>query len=395
MKILVIHNYYLEKGGEDRAVEAEVKMLREHGHEILFYHRSNKDIKNLGLFRRAEFLWKNMRWSRESYESLQNLVRSEKPDLAHIHNIFFLLSPSVYCALREAQIPTVQTLHNYRLICPKGTFHGKKGICEKCLRSGPAAAAVLRRCWRGSFILTAALAGLLRGKYKGRTLRESADAFIALSGFSRDKFAEAGFPGKKLFIKPNFVDCRFSPEKKEGYGLFVGRLADYKGIDTLLKAYERLAKHHLKVVGDGPMLKGLKKRLKKAKNVQLLGALSHKETLGYLAKASFVVFPSECYENMPLVIIESMAAGVPVVASDLGAMKELIEDNVSGILFKPRDAQDLAGKIEFLAGNRRLIEQLGANARRSYEARFTGEINYGILMDIYNKAIAANKNEKN
>lgn len=390
MKILVIHNQYLEKGGEDRVVDSEIKMLRDSGNEVVFYLCSNKDIKGFSFFNKIKFLFKDISWNTRSYEEIKKLVNKEKPDVAHIHNIFVLLGPTAYFALKEASIPIVHTLHNYRLICLKGTFYAKNRICEDC-SSEKFFKAVLKRCWRGSFLLTFFLARMLSKNTKNRAFRDVPDAFITLSKFSRNKFREAGFSEDKLFVKPNFVDFKFNEEKKENYGLFLGRLVDYKGVDTLLKAYAKLDKHYLKIIGDGPMFTEVERRIKNLKNVELLGALPHEEAINYLKKAAFIVFPSECYENMPLAIIESLACGTPVVATNLGVMKELIEDNVTGLLFKSQNPDDLIKKIKFLTDNSELCGKMKINARKSYEARFTRQINYDILMNIYNKAISNNK----
>lgn len=386
MKILVIHNQYLEKGGEDRVVDAEIKMLKDSGNQVVCYKCSNNDIKSFGFFKKIKFLFKDINWNRKSYEEIKKMAREEKPDLAHIHNIFIYLSPSVYFALKETGIPVVQTLHNYRLICLKGTFYANNRICEDCL-SGSCMRAVFKRCWRGSFILSAFLARMLYKNTKSKMFQENVDAFITLSEFSRNKFKQAGFPEEKLFVKSNFVDFRLNEEKKENYGLFLGRLVDYKGVDALLKAYAKLDKHYLKIIGGGPMFDEVRKRIKNSKNIQLLGMLPYGEAMDYLRKAAFVVFPSECYENMPLTIIESLASGTPVIASNLGAMKELVEDNITGLLFKTQDPEDLVKKIRFLTDNNELYEKMKANARKRYEAKFTKQINCDNLMNIYNKAI--------
>lgn len=388
MKILVIHNQYLEKGGEDRVVDSEIKMLKDFGNQVVYYKCSNSDINSISFFKKIKFLFRDLNWNRQSYEEIKKLVREEKPDLAHIHNIFILLSPSIYFALKEASVPIVQTLHNYRWICLKGTFFAKR-ICEDCFR-GNRIKAVFRRCWRDSFVLSAFLARMLCKNDKSKMLQANVSAFIVLSEFSRDKFIEAGFPKEKLFVKPNFVDFEFNVVKKQNYGLFLGRLVDYKGIDTLLKAYAKLDSYNLKIIGEGPMLDEVKVRINKLRNIELLGALSHEEAMDYLKKSAFMVFSSECYENMPLVIIESLASGTPVIASNLGAMKELVEDNVTGLLFKPGDPEDLMEKIRFIMDNSELHGKMKAAARKSYEAKFTREINYGILMSIYNKAILRN-----
>lgn len=393
MKILVIHNQYLEKGGEDRVVDSEIKMLKDAGNQVVYYKCSNNDIKSFGFFKKIKFLFKDINWNRKSYEEIKRIAREEKPDLAHIHNIFIYLSSSAYFALKEVGIPVVQTLHNYRLICLKGTFYANNRICEDCL-SGNYLKAVFKKCWRDSFILSAFLAKMLYKNTKSKIFQENVDAFITLSEFSRNKFKQAGFPEDKLFIKPNFVDFKLSAEGKKRYGLFLGRLVDYKGVDTLLKAYAKLDKHYLKIIGGGPMLNEVKNRIKNSKNIQLLGALPYEEAMDYLRKAAFVIFPSECYENMPLTIIESLASATPVIASDLGAMRGLVEDNITGLLFKAHDPEDLVKKIRFLTDNNELYEKMKINARKCYEGRFTKQLNYEILMKIYNKAMVSQKNEK-
>lgn len=389
MKILVIHNRYLENGGEDRVVDSEIGMLKDHGNEVLYYCHSNEEIKNMGILARARFLFRDISWNRKSYQEIKDLVWKEKPDIAHIHNIFIYLSPSVYFALKESHIPIVQTLHNYRLICLKGTFYAKNRICEDCL-SGKLFKAVFKKCWRGSFLLTFFLARMLKNTRRN-IFRDSPDAFIALSGFSRDKFAEAGFPKEKLFVKPNFVDFKPNEENRENYGLFLGRLVDYKGVNTLVRAYNELNSYYLNIIGDGPMLDEVKKRIRNSKNIQLLGSFPHEKAMSYLRKAAFVVFPSECYENMPLAIVESLACGIPVIAANLGAMKEIIQDNITGLLFKAGDPNDLAEKIKFLMGNSNLYEKMRLGARKSYEEKFTSCINYKAIMNIYHKAMSGNR----
>lgn len=389
MKILVIHNQYLERGGEDGAVDREISMLKEFGHEVISYNRSNQELQGYGFFKKIKFLLKDIQWNPETYYNIKTLIEKERPDIAHVHNIFVFLSPSVYSALRQAKIPVVQTLHNYRFICMNGIFYNNNKVCEDCFSRK--SSGVIKRCWRGSLLLSAFLARLIEKNTRNRNFIDSCDAFIALSEFSKSKFRQAGFPEGKFTVKPNFTESDINGAAKEDYGLFVGRLAGYKGVDNLVSAYERLKDRHLKIIGEGPLFSRLKDRIKDLKNIEMLGRLGHEETLRFLNKASFLVFPSQCYENMPLVIIESFACGTPVIASNLGAMKELIEDNITGLLFKPQDTEDLRDKISRLAGNKELIEKMSLNARRVYEAKFTKQTNYDMLMKIYNKAISGYK----
>src|SRR3989338_4491025 len=198
MKILVIHNSYLERGGEDEVVDSEIKLLESFGHKIIFYRRTNKDIRKMSLFRKIKFLGKDIIWSKDTYTKIKELARKEKPDIAHVHNVHLLITPSVYYALSDEKIPVVQTLHNLRLICPKGIFYRNGGICEECPTRGHMRA-VVHRCWRNSFILTFALARMLKAHFKKKTFQDKIDAYIALSKFSKEKFVKAGLTEKKIF----------------------------------------------------------------------------------------------------------------------------------------------------------------------------------------------------
>jgi glycosyltransferase involved in cell wall biosynthesis len=226
----------------------------------------------------------------------------------------------------------------------------------------------------------------LKSHFKNNTFKKNIDAYIALSEFSRKKFIEMGLPAGKIFIKPNFLDSGMQEQSdKQDFFLFAGRLADYKGIDTLIEAF-KLSGLPLKVIGDGPKHKDVQKKIEGAGNIELLGRLPFREVLDYIRRARCVVFTSECYENMPRVIIESFACGVPVVASDFGATKELVSDRVNGLLFEASNSKSLARKTGFLAKNLELCEKFGIGARAAYEQKFTPDINYKILMDIYRTA---------
>ena len=188
MKILVVHNHYLERGGEDEAVEAEVQMLRKYGHDVIFYERSNTEIKEKSLYRKIKFSFKDIRWSKKTYHEIRSLIQKEKPDLAHIHNTFLGISPSVYDACYDENLAVVQTLHNYRFLCPNGVFYRDGHICEDCLREGMKAA-VVHKCWRGSRLLSFLIAQVVRSIRK-KSLLKHVNKFIALSQFSRQKYIE-------------------------------------------------------------------------------------------------------------------------------------------------------------------------------------------------------------
>ena len=385
MKILIIHNHWLEEGGEDRVVNSEINLLRNYGHQVVVYIRSNKEFKYLSIRDKIRFFLFDIIWSKKSYDEINDIIGKEKPDIAHIHNIFFMITPSIYYVLRDRKIPIVQTVHNYRFFCPSGIFYRKGKICEECL-DGNFIPAILHKCWRNSYILSYFFSNCLAKHFTNNTFKKKIDVYIALSKFSKNKFIEKGLAEERIFIKPNFLEID-KPEMTDdqNFFLFVGRLADYKGVDVLISAF-RISGLPLKIIGTGPRYKDMQEKTKSMPNIELIGRLPFERVLEYIRKSYCVIFPSECYENMPRVIIESFACGVPVIASNFGAAEELIEDGLNGFLFEASNSRDLAKKVSLLFDDMRLCERLGIGARTVYEQKFMPDKNYEILMDIYKKA---------
>ncbi len=383
MRILLIHNHYLEQGGEDEVVRTEKAMLKRFGHEVIFYERSNAELSHLNPLQKIRYFTRDIFWSKKTYEEVCQIINEQKPDIAHIHNTFLMISPSVYEACFEKRIPVVQTLHNYRFLCPIGTFYRKTKVCEDCLKTGKKSA-VIHRCYKNSYIASSILINIIRFFFQNKILSQKINHFIVLSEFSLKKYLDNGFPTEKFSIKPNFLD--FDPgisETQGQYALFVGGFFPYKGIRTLLKAWDKLKEDFpLKMIGDGPLFKRLKERFGKS-NIEFLGRKPFKEILEYLKGALFVIVPSECYENFPRIIVEAYACGIPVIASNLGAMKDLVKDHSHGLLFEAGNSDDLALKITHLIRNKALVQELGKNAREEYMRKYTFERNYESLMEIY------------
>jgi len=392
MKILIIHNHYLEKGGEDAVFNAEVKLLAEHGHKIILYEKSNEYIKNLTFIKKLIFVLLEPSFSKTVYREIKEIVRKERPDIAHIHNIFICITPSAYVALKEEGVPVVQTLHNYRFFCPKGTFFNKGFICERC-RNRNFFNGVVRKCWRGSYLLSFFLAKLL---YRWGSFLKMIDSYIVLSEFSRDKFSSLGIEKQKMFLKANFLTAEPKGNRQDlNYAVFIGRIVDYKGINTLMKAVKINRSFNLKVIGDGPLRKEIGDCASLYDNVEYLGQLDKDSVFEIINSSSFIIFPSECYENMPMVILESFASSKPVLASNLGAIKELVIDGVNGVLFEPGNPEDLAAKIAYLFSHKEERLIMGENAKEFYQERFNRVRNYHDLLDIYIKTINTNKNKAN
>lgn len=393
MKVLVIHSQYLERGGEDEVVNAEVKLLLEHGHKVILYKKSNEHIENLLFFRKLFFILSELIFSKAVYKELKEIIKKEKPDIAHVHNIFFSITPSAYVALKEEGVPIIQSLHNYRFFCLRGALFNKGSICEIC-NGRPLYHSVMKKCWRNSYLLSFLLSCIL---YRWRSiLKNNVDSYIVLSEFSRNKFNELGLKGHNVYLKTNFLATE--PEEDigdHGYALFIGRLVDYKGVGTLIKAFNIKPSFDLKIIGDGPMREEVSSFASSRNNVEFLGSVAKKGVIRALKNSSFLIFPSECYENMPMVIIESLGFSKPVLASSLGAVNELIINGTNGILFEPGNAEDLAAKISYLFSHKKEREIMGKNANNIYRTCFDKEKNYCDLMDIYEKTIRKKRNDYN
>jgi len=388
MKVLIIHNYYQQYGGEDTVVRAEKKLLTRHGNVVVSYSRLNSRVYRYSFLKKVN-LYLNTHWSEDDYLDIKNIIKKENPDIAHIHNTFLLVTPSAYCACKDLGVPIVQTLHNYRFFCPGGNLYIKGLICEECLKEKSFKKSMINGCWRNSRLLTASVARMLKYHIGKGTFRNLIDYYIVLTEFSKNKFMEAGYDSNKMVVKPNFVD--FDPVRRAGVGkyvLFVGRLSEEKGVRLLVNSWSRLGKVPLKIIGTGDLLKDLQKYSQnKGLNIDFLGQKSHEEVIKYIKDSAFVVLPSKCYETFGRVIVESFACSVPVIATRLGAMEELIQNNKTGLLFEAGNKEDLIRKINYLWERKDLIEELGRNARKEYEKKYTAEKNYDMLIGIYKRAI--------
>jgi glycosyltransferase involved in cell wall biosynthesis len=392
MKILLVHNYYQQPGGEDVVFEQECGLLERKGHDVLTYVRSNEEIEQFSTVQRIGLL-KTIVSAGDSKTDVRRLLQREKPDVAHIHNTFMMVSPSIYQACAEERIPVVQTLHNYRLLCPAVTLYRNGKICEECIDDG-LLRAIQHGCYRGSRPTTAAVVAMLQTHRYRNTWASEVDAYIALTEFARNKFIDNGLPEAKVHVKPNFVDPDPGERDQAGnYVLFVGRLSQEKGVSILLDAWKLLdIPVPLKIVGDGPRRAELQKRAVEHKltSVELLGQLHRERTRDLIRNARFLVLPSLWYEGFPMVLAESFACGVPVIGSRLGAMEELIDDGQIGLHFGPGDPADLARKIAWAWSNPAEMAVMGHRARRKYEHNYGTESNYRLLMNIYCQVIDNN-----
>lgn len=390
-RILVVHNAYQQRGGEDAVVGAETELLETNGHRVVHYERHNDELRERGALGRVGTALETV-WSLRSVRDVGELIEREQPDIAHFHNTFPLISPSAYYACAEAGVPVVQTLHNYRLWCPGAKFLRDGKICEACLGRTVAWPAVVHRCYRNSRTATTAAAAMLAAHGAMGSWRTKVDAYIALSEFNRRKFIEGGLPAERIFVKPNFVQDRAEPKARPGdYALFVGRLSEEKGPQLLLPAWRGMrTKPPLRIAGDGPLLQKLSADLKASSlpRVEMLGRCSPDAIRLLMQGARFLVFPSMWYEGFPMTIAEAFASGLPVVSARLGSMVELVRDGETGLHFEPGNAADLAAKVEWAWNHPDEIMQMGHAARAEYEAKYHPSANYEMLVKIYRGAMA-------
>ena len=384
LRILMVHNAYQHRGGEDSVVEAEIELLESRGHDVSIYTRSNDAISDLP---RVSLACQTI-WSKKTVSDIDVKILDFKPDVIHVHNTFPLISPSLYWAADKAGIPVVQTLHNFRLLCPQAMFLREGKICEDCLGHIPWRGAI-RGCYRDSKIQSSVLAGMVTihrvlGSWQNKVTR-----YIALNDFCRNKFIEGGLPAKRVVVKPNFVDFS-APETVARSGfLFVGRLSAEKGIDVLVAACKKVGNVHIRVAGTGPE----ENILMNVDGLLPIGAVDGDSVRSEMNAAMALILPSIWYENFPRTLVEAFGCGLPVIASRIGALAELVEDGVTGLLFEPGNANDLADKIQWANDNPERMIEMGVNARKLYETEFTAERNYEQLIAIYDTAIDEKKME--
>ncbi len=385
MKILVAHNSYQSRGGEDSVCEAEIRLLRNAGHQVVEYLRHNDEIQEYSFIEKASLGWRTS-WSGRTHRELRDILARESPDVAHFHNTFPLISPSAYYACREAGVPVVQTLHNYRLLCPGGNLFRDGNICEDCV-SHSLLRSVAHGCYRGSRLATASVAGMLGVHRLAQTWSKQVDLFLVCTEFARKKFVDAGFDGMRMRVKPNFVTSDSGPRTHGGdCALFLGRLSEEKGPQFLPVAWSRLnAAIHLEIVGDGPLRKSLEEdcaRLRLDK-VHFTGWLEAQAATERMRRAKFLVVPSTCYEGFPMAVAEAYACGVPVIAAGHGGLAEIVRDGRTGLHFHPGDAADLAAKVEWACTHPEEMETMGWTARLEYDTKYNAAAALKHLEDAY------------
>jgi glycosyltransferase involved in cell wall biosynthesis len=389
MKILLVHNSYQLPGGEDQVFAQETELLRSRGHQVLVYQASNDQVKGQNPLVTVA----NTIWNQRAHHELRELMHREKPDIVHVHNTFQVISPAIYYAANEEGIPVVQTLHNYRLLCPASTFFRDGNVCEDCLGKPVPWPGVLHSCYRGSMPASAAVAVMLATHNYKQTWNQAVSAYIALTDFARNKFIEGGFPAEKIFVKPNYLQTDPGPgDGKGNYALFVGRLTPEKGISTLLEAWRQIGNDFpLQIAGDGPLAPDVEKASSEMESVTWLKWLPRAEILQRMKEASVLILPSTWYEGFPMIITEAFAVGLPVIASNLGSMSSIVDHQRTGLHFEPGRAAALVEAVRWWSTHPAETAFMRTEARLEYETKYTAEENYAQMMNIYDSVLVPAK----
>lgn len=399
LTVLIVHGRYQQPGGEDSVFDNESAMLEAAGHTVVRYERHNDEVKRIS---KLSLFFKTI-WNRTTYREICALIRQHHPDVIHCHNIFPLISPSVYWAAARQNVPIVQTLHNYRMICINPYLYRKGKLCELCVGRSPIPG-VIRRCYRDSLAASFTVAAMLIIHRMLGTYRNKVTTYMALTEFGRVKFLEARLCDKsKVVVLPNPINAGEAhspapavsapPENGLSTVLYAGRLSPEKGVHILVEAWRILTqrqpatteRYRLEIVGDGTERESLEASAAQLSAVSFAGHIPQQELHARMAKAFILVLPSTCYETFAMSVNESAALGTPSIVSNIGGQASLVEDGVTGYLFAYGSAESLADVLEKALADPAKTSRIGSNARAAFLASDNPpEKNIQALLKIYN-----------
>jgi glycosyltransferase involved in cell wall biosynthesis len=382
LKILQVHTNYRQAGGEDAVVRAEGELLEAAGHTVIRYRAQNPTnplAMGAGLAVAP--------WNAAAARRLRRFAEEQTPDLAHVHNTWYALTPAVFAALKQAGVPVVMTLHNFRLVCANGLLFRDGRPCQDCVGSHPWHG-VRHRCYRDSALASTAACATVATHRRRGTWDHDVDAFFALTEFARQRFIESGLPADKVLVKPNFTadpGPRANRAADSDFVLFVGRLSPEKGIEQLLHAWNEADPQPLRllVVGDGPLRNRV--TVLAGPRTQVLGYRAPEQVRQLMLRARALLCPSRWYETFALTIVEAMAAGLPVIASNLGGIPDVLHD-AAPMLLPPEDHAAWVGALRQLKDGEALLES-GKQGRLRYEDRFSETAALDILESGYERAL--------
>lgn len=404
MKILLANKFFYLKGGAEASFFNTANLLEKAGHKVMFF--SMQHNQNISSAYERHFVsnvdygfnkFKNrinaalrLLYSFEAKKKIERLIKEQKPDIAHLHNIHHQISPSVLHSLKRFKIPIVLTLHDYKMACPSYSMICNEEICWAC-RDGMYYYCFLKRCSKGSQIKSLLNTVEMYLHHKILRIYKLVDIFISPSRYLKNKLEAMGFRGNIIYL-PNFIDSekiipRYDWDEKSI--VYIGRLSKEKGLFDLIGAVKNIKGITLKIIGEGPLEEGIRNKIsiEGIDNVVLLGYKRGEDLRAEIKRSMFIILPSKCLENNPMSIMEGFALGKPAIGSRIGGIPELIRDNVTGLTFEPGNPEDLRMKIEYLASNPDKIIEMGKNARLLVEQELNAERHYEKLIEIYNQAI--------
>lgn len=382
-RVLIVHNYYQLPGGEDTVVANEKKMLDSNGHTVVFYTRNNSELEKLGIIQKFLFPF-SIIFNIKTYKDARKIIKNQKINIVHVHNTLSLVSPAVYYAARSMKVPIVQTVHNFRLICPGAIFYRNGNICEECVTKG-LICAIKYKCYRGSRIQT--LACVINMKIHRMTGIYKKINYICLTDFNKGKLLKLKcIPKDKVFVKPNFIqqNGEFVPsDNRADQFVFAGRLEKIKGIDFLLEAWKQMGKNTPKLIicGVGPMKDWCMKFINENMlNAEMKGYVPNAEVRRIISKSKALIFPTQLYEGFPMSIVEAFSTGTPVICPNFGNAGNIVSDQVTGYKYKKGSHDSLISAI------RKVDNKIFESTYKEFLEKYTEEYNYKLLMDIYEEA---------
>lgn len=382
--VLIVHNYYQLPGGEDTVVANEKKMLEEHGHKVVLYSKNNSELKEMSKLKKL-ILPLIIVFNPKTYREIKRLIKEEQIEIVHVHNTLNLISPSVYYAARAMNVPVVQTIHNFRLLCPGATFYRDGHICEDCVTKG-LMCAVKHSCYRGSKLQT--LACVLTIKIHRLTGIYGKISYICLTEFNREKLLQLKqIKADRVFVKPNFVETTAEEiipyEDRKNQFIFVGRLDKLKGIDLLFEAWKQMGgtAPRLVVCGTGPMEGWCKDFVRDNPdcNIEMRGFVPNEEAKKLIANSKVHVLPTQWYEGFPMTIVEAYSVGTPVIGSDIGNVGNLVKEEITGSKLRSKTVEGLIQAVKRIQEYKKIY----STTFRQYENFYTENINYKNLLKIY------------
>jgi glycosyltransferase involved in cell wall biosynthesis len=388
MRILLIHNHYQSDSpsGEDIAFDNERQLLQQAGHEVVCYTRHNDDISSSAVDRVAAAA--SLFWSRTTYRDIDKLIRMHQPEIAHFHNTFPLVSASGYAACQDNLVPVVQTLHNYRLICPGGLLMRNGKPCEDCIGNAMLPA-IKHGCYRNSRMATTAVMMMTNMNRLRGTYANAVDRYICLTANARQRLIRGGLPANKIVVRSNaFLNPPDIGGGEGGYALFVGRLTAEKGVQTLIRAWQGI-NFPLKIVGEGAMRSTLEHTASQTNSsIEFLGRRTRTEVLEIMQRAAFLIIPSEWYEGFPNTALEAFATGTPLIVSAIGALDEIVNDPENGRKFQTGNYESLHHAVRNLLAEPTILQPIRLANRALFDNRYSPEQAMASVEQIYREVIA-------